>query len=153
MFAAGGKNNQAMSCLIDPDALPELERMCKEHGNTPVIIDHLARIGVDGVIRDRDVDALLRHGQAQKGPGEGRRFYALGKKQPPYTDLAAMIQKVVKAFGPERCLWESDCPFQVQGEHTYKASVDLVRKHLDFLAADDREWLLGKTAETFFFRK
>ncbi len=153
MFAAGGKNNQAMSCLIDPDALPELERMCKEHGNTPVIIDHLARIGVDGVIRARDVDALCGMARHKKVLVKVGAFYALGKKQPPYTDLAALIQKVVKAFGPERCLWESDCPFQVQGEHTYKASVDLVRQHLDFLSADDREWLLRKTAETFFFHK
>src|SRR5208282_6193961 len=28
MFEAGAKNNQAMSCLISPDALPELDRMC-----------------------------------------------------------------------------------------------------------------------------
>src|SRR5262249_33320867 len=27
MFAAGARNNQAISCLIDPDALPELDRM------------------------------------------------------------------------------------------------------------------------------
>ena len=46
MFAAGAKNNQAMSCLIDPDALPELDRMCKKFPDTPVIIDHLCRIGV-----------------------------------------------------------------------------------------------------------
>src|SRR5262245_21855242 len=48
MFAAGAKNNQAMSCLIEPDALPELERMCKKYPDTPVIIDHLCRIGIDG---------------------------------------------------------------------------------------------------------
>ena len=53
MFAAGARNNQAISCLIDPDALPEVDRMCTAYPETPVIIDHLARIGVDGVIRDR----------------------------------------------------------------------------------------------------
>jgi predicted TIM-barrel fold metal-dependent hydrolase len=31
MFAAGAKNNQALSCLIDPDGLPELDRMCKNY--------------------------------------------------------------------------------------------------------------------------
>jgi hypothetical protein len=35
----------------------------------------------------------------------------------------------------------------MQGVHTYQASIDLVRKRLDFLSADDREWLLRKTAE------
>ena len=47
-------------------------------------------------------------------------------------------------------MWESDCPFQVQGEHTYQASVDLVRVGFDFLSGDDKEWLLRKTAESFF---
>ena len=80
-------------------------------------------------------------------------FYALGKKKPPYDDLGPLIEKVVKAFGPRRCMWESDSPFQVQGDHTYKVSLDLVRKCLDFLRPADREWLLGKTAEAFFFAK
>jgi hypothetical protein len=50
-------------------------------------------------------------------------------------------------------MWESDCPFQVQGEHTYQASIDLIRDRLDFLSAEDRDWLLRKTAENFFFAK
>jgi predicted TIM-barrel fold metal-dependent hydrolase len=79
-------------------------------------------------------------------------FYALGKKQPPYTDLGPLIQKVVKAFGARRCMWESDCPFQVD-EQKYQDSIDLIRKKLDFLTDTDRDWLLTKTAEGFFFKK
>src|ERR1051325_6899584 len=41
MFAAGSRNNQALACLIDPDALPEVDRMCTAYPDTPVIIDHL----------------------------------------------------------------------------------------------------------------
>jgi predicted TIM-barrel fold metal-dependent hydrolase len=152
MFAAGARNNQAMACLIGPDGLPELERMCKEYPDTPVIIDHLARIGTDGVIRDADVDRLCTMAKHKKVMVKIGAFYALGKKQPPYADLTPMIKKVVAAFGPRRCMWESDSPFQVQGEHTYQASIDLVRR-LDFLSDDDKEWLLRKTAESFFFPK
>ena len=153
MFAAGARNKQAIACLIGPDALPEIDRMCGEYPDTPVIIDHLARIGADGVIRDADVDrlcALAKHKNVMVKVGA---FYALGKKQAPYTDLAPMIKKVVTAFGAKRCMWESDCPFQVQGEHTYQASIDLVRTRLDFLSDDDKDWLLRKTAENFFFGK
>ncbi len=153
MFAAGARNNQAMSCLINPDALPELDRMCTKYADTPVIIDHLCRIGADGTIRDRDVDALCAMAKHKKVMVKVGAFYALGKKEAPYTDLGPMIQKVVKAFGVQRCMWESDCPFQVQDKHTYQPSIDLVRKKLDFLGDDDREWLLRKTAEQFFFPK
>jgi predicted TIM-barrel fold metal-dependent hydrolase len=152
MFTAGARNNQALSCLINPDGLPEVDRMCKKYPDTPVIIDHLARIGVDGMIRGADVEALCglaKHARVMVKVGA---FYALGKKEPPYTDLGPMIQKVVKAFGAARCMWESDCPFQV-AKHRYTDSLDLVRKHLDFLTDDDRDRLLRRTAEEFFFRK
>jgi predicted TIM-barrel fold metal-dependent hydrolase len=152
MFAAGAKNNQAMSCLIDPDALSELDRMCKKFPDTPVIIDHLCRIGANGTIADKDVDALCAMAQHKRVMVKIGAFYALGKKAPPYADLAPLIQKVVKAFGAKRCMWESDCPFQVV-EHKYADSIDLVRKKLDFLTDEDREWLLRRTAEEFFFKQ
>jgi predicted TIM-barrel fold metal-dependent hydrolase len=153
MFAAAARNHQAMACLIGPDALPELDRMCTAYPDTPVIIDHLARIGLDGVVRDEDVDRLCAMAKHKNVLVKVGAFYALGKKTPPYDDLAPLIKKVVRAFGARRCMWESDCPFQVQGEHTYQASVDLVRRRLDFLSEDDKEWLLRKTAENFFFKK
>jgi predicted TIM-barrel fold metal-dependent hydrolase len=151
LFSAGAKHNQAMSCLINPDALPELDRMCKWFPETPVIIDHLCRIGADGTIADKDVDALCAMAKHPRVMVKVGAFYALGKKQPPYTDLAPLIQRVVKAFGVKRCMWESDCPFQV-AEHRYRDSLDLVGTKLDFLSAEDKEWLLGRTAEQFFFK-
>jgi predicted TIM-barrel fold metal-dependent hydrolase len=153
MFAAAARNHQAISCLIDPDALPEVDRMCRKHPGTPVIIDHLCRIGVTGVIRDRDVDALCGMAKHARVMVKVGAFYALGKKKAPYTDLAPLIEKVVKAFGARRCMWESDCPFQVVGGHKYADSIDLVRKRLAFLNATDRDWLLRRTAEGFFFPK
>jgi predicted TIM-barrel fold metal-dependent hydrolase len=151
MFAAGAKHNQAMSCLINPDSLPELDRLCRRFPDTPVIIDHLCRIGADGTIRDKDVDALCAMAAHPRVLVKIGAFYALGKKQPPYADLAALIQRVVKAFGARRCMWESDCPFQVV-EHKYQDSLDLVRNRLDFLTALDKDWLLRRTAEEFFFQ-
>lgn len=153
MFAAGANNNQAMSCLIDPDALPELDRMCRTFPETPVIIDHLCRIGASGTVQEKDVAALCAMAKHPRVLVKVGAFYALGKKKPPYTDLAPLIQRVIKAFGAKRCMWESDCPFQVQGEHTYAASLDLVRKGLDFLKDEEREWLLRRTAEEFFFKQ
>lgn len=152
MFAAGARNNQALSCLIGPDALPELDRMCRQFPQTPVIIDHLCRIGFDGTVRDQDVQALCALAKHPRVLVKIGAFYALGKKQAPYTDLAPLIRRVVEAFGARRCMWESDCPFQVSNGHRYQDSIDLVRKRLDFLTDDDRDWLLRRTAEEFFFK-
>jgi predicted TIM-barrel fold metal-dependent hydrolase len=153
MFKEGARGNQAMSCLIDVSALPELDRMCEKHPDTPVIIDHLCRIGTSGKLEEKDVESLCAMAKHKKVMVKVGAFYALGMKKPPYTDLGPLIQKVVKAFGASRCMWESDCPFQVNEPNNYQASVELIKKKLDFLTDDDREWLLRKTAEKFFFSK
>jgi hypothetical protein len=57
---------------------------------------------------------------------------------------------VVSAFTPRRCMWESDCPFQVDRDK-YSDSISLIRDRLDFLSAEDKEWLLRRTAEGVFF--
>jgi len=153
MFAAGAKRNQALSCLINPDALPELDRMCRRFPDTTVIIDHLCRIGASGTVGERDVDALCAFARHPRVFVKIGAFYALGRKQAPYTDLAPLIQRVVQAFGARRCMWESDCPFQVVDGHRYQESLDLVRMRLDFLTADDRDWLLRRTAEELIFKR
>ncbi len=152
MFDAGARHNQAMSCLIDPDGLPELDRMCKKFPSTPVVIDHLCRVGGSATIADKEVDALCALAVHKRVMVKVGAFYALGRKKPPYTDLAPLIRRVVKAFGANRCMWESDCPHQVAEGHTYQDSLDLIRKRLDFLSDADKDWLLRRTAEEFFFK-
>lgn len=151
MFATAAKTGQALSCLIDPGAFPEVDRMCRKFPDAAVIIDHLGRIGVNGVIDPKDVDALCALARHPKLLVKVGAFYALGKKTPPYLDLAPMIKTVVQAFGARRCMWESDCPFQVV-EQKYEDSVALIRDRLDFLTADDRDWLLHRTAEQTLFK-
>ena len=152
MFAAAAKNRQALSCLIDPDGLPEVDRMCRAFPDTPVILDHLARIGVDGTIRDPDVDLLCTLAKHRNLYIKVGAFYALGKKTPPYTDLAPLIRRVLTAYGSDRCMWESDCPFQVDRDR-YTDSIDLIKSRLDFLTHVDRDNLLTKTAERLLFYK
>jgi len=152
MFAAAGRTRQVLSCLIEPDGLHEIDRMCASYPDTPVVIDHLARVGFEGSIRQSDVNTLCSLARHRSVYCKLGAFYALGKKKPPYTDLAPLIQRVVNAYGPERCMWESDSPFQVLGVHTYRASIDLIRERLDFLSATDKDWLLGKTAEQLLFQ-
>ncbi len=154
MFATAARTGQSLSCLIDVDGFPEVERMCRKFPDTSVIIDHLGRLGAgpDGAIRDADVDALCALAKHAKVSVKVGAFYALGKKMPPYLDLVPLIRRVVQAFTPKRCMWESDCPFQLVKDR-YSDSVALVRDHLDFLSKDDRDWLLFRSAEQILFKK
>jgi predicted TIM-barrel fold metal-dependent hydrolase len=150
MFRAGAEERLAICPLIDPDGLPALSRMCDRFPDTPVIIDHLARIGARGPVGEEDVDALCRMARHRNALVKVSAFYALGQKRPPYLDLAPLIRRVRDAFGAERLMWASDCPYQVQGA-TYEDGIALIRDRLDFLSPDEREWMLRKTAERFFF--
>ncbi len=152
MFAAGTTHQLALCPLIGPDGLPSLARRCEEFPETPVIIDHLCLIGAAGPIQQEDVEALCGIAQYGNVMVKVSAFYALGAKSPPYHDLSGLIRRVVDAFGPERLMWASDAPYQVQAEHTYAASVALMEEGLDFLGAAEREQILQKTAERFFFR-
>lgn len=151
MFSVGAEERLAMCCLIDPDALPALDRMCRDFPDTPVVIDHICRIGVSGTIEPADVKSLSDMARHKQVTVKVSAFYALGKKTPPYHDLIPLIRQVYDAFGPERLMWASDSPFQVVGGHTYRASIDLIRNGVDFLSEEDRQQLLYKTAERVFF--
>lgn len=150
MFAAGAERNLAICPLINPDALPALDKRCEQFPETPVIIDHLCRIGANQPIHDAHADQLCAMARHPKVMVKVSAFYALGKKTPPYDDLQVLIKRVYEAFGPERLMWASDCPFQVVNQ-TYQDSVGLVRDQLDFLSKADKDQILRKTAEDFFF--
>ena len=150
MFATGAAHNLAICPLINPDALPALSEQCQRFPETPVIIDHFARIGADQPICDEHIDQLCAMAKHPKVMVKISAFYALGEKAPPYDDLEPLIRRVYEAFGSERLMWASDCPFQVV-DHTYEDSIALVRDRLDFLSEADKEQILRKTAEDFFF--
>jgi len=150
MWKTGATTGQAMCCLINPEDLPGVSAMCTKHPETTVVIDHFARIGVDGEIRESDVKNLLALAKHKHVNVKLSAYYALGKKQEPYEDLLPMIRQVLTAFGPERCMWASDAPYQVVKGHTYGASVALLRNRAG-LSTGDKEHLFRKTAERIYF--
>ena len=151
MWGAAADEGLAICPLIGPEALPAIGKMCDRFPKTPVVIDHFARIGADGVIRDEQLESLARLADHAHVHVKISAFYALGKKQPPYTDLAPMIRRMRDAFGADRLLWASDCPYQVGPGHEYAAAIRLVREGLDFLSDQEKAAILHDTAERVFF--
>src|SRR5262245_5226896 len=94
MFVTASRTGQALSCLIDPTGFSEVDRMCQLFPATKVIIDHLERIGGDGIIRDADVQRLCTLAEHPNVFVKVGAFYAFGKKTPPYLDLGPLIHRV-----------------------------------------------------------
>ena len=151
MFRCGANERVALCLLINPDALQAVDRKCEKFADTPVIVDHMARIGMAGPIRDSDIKALCALSRYSQVKVKVSGIYGLGEKKPPHLDLVPLIKRLYEAFGPDRLMWASDCPFQTVGE-SYEDSISLVRDRLDFVTAGDKEWMLRRTAEDFFFK-
>ena len=151
MWKVGAEEGLAMCCLTDPASLPVIKRMCETYPDTTVVIDHFARIGMKGTVDPEQVEQLQELAKFPNTYVKTSAFYALGEKKPPYTDLAPLVKSMVEAYGSDRLMWGSDCPYQVQEPHTYKASIELMTGGLDFLSDKDRENMLRNTAEKIFF--
>ena len=151
MWRVAADEDLSICPLINPEALPGIDEMAARYPKTSVVIDHFARIGVGGVIRRENLDQLVRMAARPRVQVKTSAFYALGRKQAPYTDLGPMIRELRDSYGAQRLMWASDCPFQVGGGHSYRESIALIRDRLDFLTRDERDWILRKTAERVFF--
>lgn len=150
MWKCAAETKQAMCCLINPDDLPAVDKMCAKHPQTPVVIDHFARIGMTGKIDEADVKNLLSLAKHPLAVVKISAYYALGQKKPPYVDMLPLVRKLYDAFGPQRLMWASDCPYQLGEGHSYEASLAVIRDRADFLSADDKQWVLRKTAEKVY---
>ena len=153
MFAAGAEHNLALSFLLSPSDLPEVDRMCHKYPDTPVILDHFALVGRQNSFVEEEIVQLCGMARHRRVMLKLGGFYALGGKVPPYLDMLPLIRRVVDAFGPERCMWESDSPLQTKNGHSFAAAVDIIRRHADFLTKSDKEQILVRTAEDFFFKR
>ena len=159
MFETGASQNLVLSFLVDPSDLPELDRMCALNPETPVIVDHLCRIGIDGRFPDEDIRALCKLSRHPNVYIKVGPFQHLGSKVRPYLDVLPLVERVVDAYGPDRCMWESDSPalrpgnYDADPEQDFAASLALIRDHADFLSASDKQQLLQGTAERLFFER
>jgi predicted TIM-barrel fold metal-dependent hydrolase len=151
LWTHAATTRMAVCPLINPENLPEVETMCRRFRDTPVVVDHFARIGVDGELREADITRLVQLARHPLTYVKLSAFYALGRKRPPHTELIPMIVRLLDAFGSARLMWASDAPYQLQSDNTYSDSLALIRERMDGLSADDRDWLLRKTAARVYF--
>ena len=136
--------------------LPAMDRMCRRFPQTPVILDHVCHVGIrDADYSQEDLEALQHFSKHKKVMVKIGPLQALCGRQAPYLDVLALIKGVVEAYGAHRCMWESDSGGPIKMDHPltdYSAAVALIRDHATFLSSTEKDAILFKTAEVFFFR-
>ena len=61
----------------------------------------------------------------------------------PFADMNANLQRLVDAFGPERCFWGTDASHFFD-RCSYRQRVTHFTEELDFLSEDDKALIMGK---------
>lgn len=153
MWQRAGETGLAICPLINPEDLEQVATLCRMYPDTTVVIDHFARVGMDGTVHEKQLKALADLAKHKRTNVKVSAFYALGKKQPPYTDLLPMVRRLMDAYGPERLMWATDCPYQLGPGNSYGESIALIRDRADFLDEAAKKALLRSTAERVFFGK
>ena len=150
LCAIAGGLGIAVCPLVDAELLPVVGRAVASHPQTTFVIDHLARIGAGKPIDDAEIDALCALAKYPNVCVKVSAFYARGDGRDDHADLIPLIRRVWEAFGADRLMWATDCPFQVQ-HGTYEGSISLVRDRLPFLSEAETAAILEGTAASVFF--
>ena len=148
LFEAAAETGQAMCPLTHPAGAPAIREMAARHPDTTVVVDHMTRIGEREPVNNAHIELLTDIAALPNTHVKISRLHALGDG-PPHDDLVPMIRRVIDAFGPGRCMWGSDSPYQVFKE-TMEDSISVVRDRLG-LSESDRDQILRGTAERLFF--
>lgn len=150
IWKCAGDEQMAVCPLINADDLPAIQRLCAVFPTTPVVIDHCARIRSGQPFTELQLQQLCKLAALPRTYVKLSAFYFLAA-DPSYLSLLPIIRRLCKAFGPQRLMWGSDSPFQLQPPHRYATALELIADHLDSANPTEREWLMERTAEGLFF--
>lgn len=125
-----------------PGNAPVLGPVAARHPRLRLILDHLA---LRGELKDdaafADLDQTLGLARYPNVAAKVSALPCSSSAPYPFPVLHQHIRRVHAAFGARRMLWGTDlsrlpCP--------YRDAIRLFTEALDFLSADDREWIMGR---------
>ncbi|MBI2755428.1 MAG: amidohydrolase [Chloroflexi bacterium] len=123
-----------------------VERVAVRAAGVRQVVDHVGWPGLDLRIGGgwlRDFQGVPSAALKLSG------FYAMSREPWPYRDVWDLIEHALVALGPERTMWGSDWPLATEGE-LYSRQLGVLDS-IPFIAGDLRDWILGRTAELFWF--
>jgi len=63
----------------------------------------------------------------------------------PYRNIHGALRNLIEAFTPPRCFWGTDLSVMLtRSTCTYPQAVTMFTEEMDFLTADDKEWIMGR---------
>jgi predicted TIM-barrel fold metal-dependent hydrolase len=136
--------------FISTPQLPKLEDMVRRFPGVPVVIDHLAQVDLkveDPLPELKKLLVLSRYPFVWVKVSELTSVSKSGKY--PFRDAYPWVRRVYDAFGPDRLLWGTGYPAPARAHFqrpTLEQELALIREHIPFFSAEDRDKILGVNA-------
>jgi predicted TIM-barrel fold metal-dependent hydrolase len=130
--------------LYYPRGMARLAGVLARYPDLKLIICHAGRHATGGPVDEAawhdavDLHALARY------PGVAVKMSSLpnfSTEPYPFANLHPHLKAIYEHFGPRRIFWGSDA---TRLRLTYAENLRLFTEALDFLSAEDREWILGR---------
>ncbi len=132
-----------MTVLAPVTRMPDVARLADQFPELTIVVDHMA----DSPLKQPDeLEKLLALRRFPKLYVKISHSWSLSSQPYPYPDSQEQIKRLYDGFGPRRLIAGSDWPL-VEKYCTYTEAIDIARKRIPFLNAEDRRWICGLTAE------
>jgi predicted TIM-barrel fold metal-dependent hydrolase len=127
-----------------PERLPELAEIAERHPGLTIIVDHMGfgreTMDANALAGAARVAALAR---CRNVSVKVSALPCFSSEPYPFRNLNEPLRRVIEAFGARRCFWGTDLSRML--EHcTYRQGVTHFTEALDFLSADDLDWIMGR---------
>ena len=121
----------------------KLQPIVERHPNLPILIPHLG-LGLDsrGPRAFACLDELVRLARYPNVFVNVSCVPNYSNEQYPFWDTHPVIRRIYDVFGPRRMLWGADLS---RLRCSYRDCLAQFQEALDFLQADDKAWILGKS--------
>jgi len=148
-FGAMIAHGLTLDALVRPRHLPILLEFAARHPDLSIVVDHGGKPEIAAgalkpwareieiIARDTELRCKLSGLVTEAGPGV------------TLADLRPYIDTLLDAFGPDRLMWGSDWPM-VNLNGDYASWFEQVLSALGSRSGSDVEWILGRTAATFY---
>jgi predicted TIM-barrel fold metal-dependent hydrolase len=141
-----------INVLINRDKRDQLVALLQRFARLRVVLDHCLNLKADATLEATltDVLRLAQHPNLHAK----LTFLPTGSAQAyPCRDLHDACRAILKAYGPDRCVWGSDFPCELWcPKVTYAQHLKIFTHELG-LDQPTQEALLGKTAQRLWFER
>lgn len=129
--------------VFAPGCHAEIQKIALAHPKLRLIVDHMA---LAREMDDQAIAAIERMIPLADCPNvyvkvSSVPFYS--SEAYPYRNLHGVLRRLIGAFEPRRAFWGTDIT-RIWARCTYRQCVTLFTEELDFLSADDLEWVMGR---------